>query len=133
MTDAVTNTDLILLSEDFKKMMELPGAVFKDWEQMDLKEGLKLGIDYYLFAITQKQMLDNVFQFNAQIIFYKNDFNPFKLKVRMINEEKERKETVNTFMIGPEGNIITFLQQMAIEGFFAKYSLKTRAIYVART
>ena len=110
MTDAVTNTDLILLSEDFKKMMELPGAVFKDWEQMDLKEGLKLGIDYYLFAITQKQMLDNVFQFNAQIIFYKNDFNPFKLKVRMINEEKERKETVNTFMIGPEGNIITFLQ-----------------------
>ena len=90
-------------------MVAFPGVIFKDWEQMFLKDGIKPGVDYYLFEVTQKTMVDNVFPLNPQICLYKNEFNPFKLKVRMINEEEERKETVNTFLIGPEGNIKTFL------------------------
>jgi hypothetical protein len=71
MTSFVDNFELVLLSEDLEKMKELPGMVFRDWSQMDLKPDLKLGVDYFLLDTSPFVTLKTAFTVNLPIMIFK--------------------------------------------------------------
>ena len=103
MTQYVDNYDLCFLSEDLEKMKEIPGMVFRDWEQMDLKPDLSLGVDFYLLDTSPFIMLKTAFVFNLPIMIYKHEFSPFKLNIKVVNDSNSSdvKNIENTFLIGP--------------------------------
>jgi hypothetical protein len=58
---------------------------------MTLCENLRPGQDYYLLDVSNWMKVHGAFGGAPEIIIYKNDFKPFKVKVTMVAYDSEKQ------------------------------------------
>jgi hypothetical protein len=98
---------------------------------------LRPGQDYYLLDVSNWMKVLGCFGGAPEIVIYKNDFKPYKIKVTLIAYDSEKQSLIeappsveNTFLLTEKVNLRVFEKSVQETMGLDKRGCKIRATYV---